>query len=191
MNSGHLPSFNFINNNMLTTILYILGGIVLLILLIGFTSPRIAKMERSVTINASPDKIWPYLNNLKMFVDNWSPWTEKDPEATHTYNDIDEGVGAHYAWKGAPKKVGEGSMEIKTSEPMELVQVYLQFKGKGDAMAGWVVRDNGDGSTMITWDFESDNGMNPMSRIFGRMMDKFLGPDYQKGLNKLKTVCEA
>jgi hypothetical protein len=44
---------------------------------------------------------------------------------------------------------------------------------------------------MVTWDFESDNGLNPMSRIFGKMMDKFLGPDYQNGLNKLKTVCEA
>ena len=109
----------------------------------------------------------------------------------HEYNDVSEGVGAYYSWKGEPKKVGEGSMEIKTSEAMELVKVYLQFKGRGDAMAGWIVRDNGDGTTMVTWDFESDNGMNPISRIFGRMMDKFLGPDYQNGLNKLKSVCES
>lgn len=176
---------------MLTIALYILGGIVLLILLIGFTSPQVAKMERSVTINSTPEKIWPYLNNLKAFVDNWSPWTEKDPNAVHDYNDIAEGVGAYYSWKGEPKKIGEGAMEIKTSEAMELVKVHLQFKGRGDAMAGWIIRDNGDGTTMVTWDFESDNGMNPISRIFGRMMDKLLGPDYQNGLNKLKSVCEA
>jgi carbon monoxide dehydrogenase subunit G len=175
---------------MLTIALYIIGGLLLLILLIGFTSPQVAKMERSVTIKATPDKIWPYLNNLKSFVDNWSPWTVKDPNANHNYNDIEAGVGALYTWKGEPKKVGEGSMEIKTSEPMELVKVLLQFKGRGDAMAGWIIRDNGDGTTMVTWDFESDNGMNPISRIFGRMMDKFLGPDYQNGLNKLKAICE-
>ncbi len=174
----------------LTIILIIVGAIVFLVLLIGFTSPRIAKMERSVNIKASVDTIWPYLNNLKMFVDNWSPWTEKDPNAVHKYNDIAEGVGAHYSWKGEPKKVGEGSMEIKTSEDMNLVKVHLEFKGRGDAMAGWVLRDNGDGTCQVTWDFESDNGMNPMARIFGRMMDKFLGPDYENGLNKLKTVCE-
>jgi len=175
---------------MLTIVLYVLGGIVLLVLLIGFASPQVAKMERSVTIKATPEKIWPYLNNLKLFVDNWSPWTEKDPDAAHEYNDISEGVGSFYSWKGAPKKVGEGTMEIKTSEPLELVKVHLQFKGRGDALAGWIIRDNGDGTTMVTWDFESDNGMNPISRIFGRMMDKYLGPDYQKGLEKLKVVCE-
>lgn len=175
---------------MLTIALYILGGIILLVVLIGFTSPQIAKMERSVLIKSTPDKIWPYLNNLKNFVDNWSPWTEKDPNAEHQYNEIAEGVGAFYSWKGVPKKIGEGTMEIKTSEPMELVKVHLEFKGRGAAMAGWIIRDNGDGTSMVTWDFESDNGMNPISRIFGRMMDKFLGPDYQNGLNKLKTVCE-
>ncbi len=176
---------------MITIILYSFAGIVVLILLIGFASPRVAKMERSTTINASPEKIWPYLNNLRSFVENWSPWTEKDPNAEHVYNDISEGVGAHYSWKGEKKKVGEGSMEIKTSEPMNLIKVHLEFKGRGDAMAGWILRDNGDGSCQVTWDFESDNGMNPMARLFGRMMDKFLGPDYENGLSKLKAVCEA
>ena len=128
--------YNNHTNIILTIVLYILGGIVLLILLIGFTSPQIAKTERSVTINSRPEKIWPYLNNLKAFVDNWSPWTEKDPNAAHDYNDIAEGVGAHYAWKREPKKIGEGSIEIKTSEPMELVKVSLQFKGRGEATAG-------------------------------------------------------
>ena len=175
----------------LTIIALSVGGLILLILLMGFSSPRIAKMERSVLINASAQTIWPYLNNLKLFVDNWSPWTEKDLNALHTYNNIEAGVGAHYSWKGESKKVGEGSMEIKVSEPMELVQVELKFKGRGDALAAWIIRDNGDGTCMVTWDFETDNGMNPIGRIFGRMMDKFLGPDYQNGLNKLKEVCEA
>ena len=175
---------------MLTTILYIIGGLVLLVLLLGFTSPRVATLEKSIIINATPEKIWPYINNLKMFVDNWSPWTEKDPNAKHEYNDIAEGVGAHYAWKGEPKKVGEGEMEIKTSEPMNLVKAELKFKGRGDALCGWILRDNGDGSCQVTWDFEADNGMNPMGRFFGRFMDKFLGPDYETGLKKLKEVCE-
>ena len=77
---------------MLMTILYIFGGIILLILLIGFTSPRISKMNRSVVIEASEAEIFPYLNNLKTFVDKWSPWTEKDPNATHNYNDVAEGA---------------------------------------------------------------------------------------------------
>ena len=175
---------------MLTIIISIIGGIILLVLIIGFTSPRIARMNRTILINASSQEIFPYLNNLKSFVDNWSPWTEKDPDATHEYNDIAEGEGAFYSWKGAPKKVGEGSMKIVESEKDKRVKVYLQFKGRGDAHASWIL-DPQEGNTKVTWDFEGDNGMNPISRIFGRFMDKFLGPDYEKGLNKLKDVVES
>lgn len=175
---------------MLEIILIVIGAIVLLVLLIGFTSPRIAKMDRSIEINASADKVFPYLNNLRLFVDNWSPWTEKDPDAEHKYNDIAEGEGAFYSWKGAPKKVGEGSMKIVKSEENKHVKTLLSFKGRGDAYAGWHIRETGNGIE-VTWDFEADNGMNPIGRIFGRMMDKFLGPDYENGLKKLKEVAES
>ena len=175
---------------MLETILIVVGAIVLLVLLFGFASPRYARMDRSVDINATADQVWPYLNNLQMFVDHWSPWTEKDPDAKHTYNDIAEGKGAFYEWKGAPKKVGEGSMKIIESEPNKRIKTHLFFKGRGDAYAGWHITEKGDGVN-VKWDFESDNGMNPIGRIFGRFMDKFLGPDYQNGLDKLKKVVEA
>lgn len=168
---------------------YIIGGIIVLFLLFAYTSPRYARMNRSVQIDASADKVFPYLNNLKTFVDEWSPWTEKDPNAAHEYNEIAEGKGAFYSWKGEPKKVGEGSMKIIESEENQYVKTHLFFKGRGDAYASWIVKEAGNGVS-VTWDFESDNGMNPMGRIFGRFMDKFLGPDYQNGLDKLKKVIE-
>lgn len=178
----------------MTTILMITGAvigvIIVLILVIGFLSPRYARMQRSIEINASIDKIWPELNNLKNFVTNWSPWTDKDPDAAHGYNDIAEGVGCEYKWIGAPKKVGEGAMVIVEVDEHKKVMTKLSFKGRGDAMAGFHVEDLGGGKTKVTWDFEADNKNNPMGRIFGRMMDKFLGPDYQNGLDKLKAHCE-
>lgn len=175
--------------NALTIILIVIGAIVLLVLLIGFASPRKATMERSIIINASIDKVFPYLSSLKTFVDTWSPWTEKDPNAVHEFNDIPSGVGAFYSWKGEKKKVGEGSMKIIEFEENKRVRTLLHFKGQGEAYAGWTITENGDG-VKVTWDFESDNGMNPIGRIFGRFMDKFLGPDYQSGLDKLKKVAE-
>ena len=174
---------------MLTVILLVIAVIILLVLLLGYTSPRVATMERSILIEASEKDIFPYLNNLKLFVDRWSPWTDKDPNAIHEYNDIPEGVGAFYSWKGEPKKVGEGSMRIEESEANSFVKILLNFKGRGAAYAKWTISRKGE-SSEVKWNFESDNGMNPIGRIFGRFMDKFLGPDYEKGLNKLKEVVE-
>lgn len=175
-------------------VLYILLGLVgllvLMVLVMGFSAPRVARVKRSIEIAAAPDKIFPYLNSVKRFTDEWSPWTGKDPGATHTFSGPAEGVGAKHAWSGDPKKVGSGTMEITVSEPGRRVTCHLAFQGRGEADAGWTLEALDGGRTRVTWDFEADNGYNPLGRIFGRLMDKFLGPDYEAGLAKLKGLCE-
>ncbi len=117
------------------------------------------------------------------------PWTEKDLNAKHEYNNITEGAGALYTWVGDKKSVGEGSMEILESS-INRVKSKLEFKGRGVSSATVHITPINESSCKVTWDFEADNKNNPIARIFGRMMDKFLGPDYEKGLSKLKNFCE-
>jgi hypothetical protein len=38
---------------------------------------------------------------------------------------------------------------------------------------------------------KGDQGMNPMKRYFGLIMDKMLGPKFEEGLASLKSVSEA
>ena len=82
-------------------------------------------------------------------------------------------------------------MDIVELEEHKKVMTKLVFKGRGEAMAGFHVESAGEGKTKVTWSFETDSGNNPLASLFGRMMDKFLGPDYEKGLGKLKAYCEA
>ena len=42
----------------------------------------------------------------------------------------------------------------------------------------------------VKWTFDAEMGNNPIARFFGCMMDDMLGPDYERGLAKLKTVAE-
>lgn len=175
-------------------ILYILGGVVgtllLVILIMAFTSPRVTRMQRSIEISAPPEKVFPLLNSAKRFSEEWSPWTGKDPAAKHTFSGPAEGVGATHAWTGDPKTVGSGSMVITVSETNRRVSSHLSFAGRGEADAGWTIEDLGGGKVRVTWDFASDAGNNPVRRLFGRMIEKFLGPDYEQGLAKLKSICE-
>lgn len=128
--------------------------------------------------------------DLKNFVYNWSPWTEMDPKAEQVFSGPERKVGSLYKWKGEKKKVGSGSMEIISFKENENVISKLIFDGRGNSEVGFYIKSLGNGELRITWDFNSDNGNNPIARIFGRMMDKFLGPDYERGLKKLKTFCE-
>jgi hypothetical protein len=43
----------------------------------------------------------------------------------------------------------------------------------------------------MTWAMKMDAGMNPLMRIMGKFMDGMVGPDFEKGLNKLKARVES
>ncbi|CAG5076985.1 SRPBCC family protein [Parvicella tangerina] len=166
-----------------------LFGLALIIVIIGFLMPKQAYMKREVIINSDKQTIFAYANDLKKFVENWSPWTEKDPDMETIYEGADAGVGAVYKWKGDKKKVGYGTMKIVESVPDEKVVSFLNFGGRGDAEVTLRL-EGSDGEVKAIWEYAADNGNNPIARIFGSMMDKFLGPDFEKGLKKLKEVCE-
>lgn len=175
--------------NILLIILIILGATIAMIVILGFMSPRIARFERSTEINATPEKVFEQCNSLRNFVNNWSPWTEKDPNLKQTYSGKENGVGAMYSWDGDKKKVGAGTMEITDSVLNRSVTTHIEFNGRGRADATWTI-ENISGKVKVTWDFVADNGNNPVARIFGRMMEKFMGGDYEYGLKKLKSHCE-
>lgn len=171
-------------------ILAIIGGLVLLTLLFGFMSPKHTYMERSVAINADPDILWNQMNDLKSFVNNWSPWTEKDPNMKQEFSEDSQGVGAAYSWSGHRRKVGSGKMEILESDDRKRVKCNMMLKGQDDAYASWHMSDNGD-DVEVKWDFKKNHGANPISRIFGRMMGKFFGPDYEYGFKCLNENCKS
>lgn len=167
-----------------------IAGLVLLIVIFGFLSPRHVKIERSIEIRTSPEKAYEQMIDAKNFVYNWSPWTDMDPSAEQKFTGPERNIGSIYTWKGDKKKVGSGSMEIISFESNKNVVSRLKFDGRGEAIVANHIEDLGNGIIRVIWDFKTDNKYNPIGRIFGRLMDKFLGPDYEKGLKKLKAYLE-
>lgn len=174
----------------LTYTLVALGAIVIVILIFGFLSPRYAHFERSIEIDSSEEKVFEQMNSLKNFVHHWSPWTAKDPNSKMVFSGAETGKGAKYSWEGNRKTVGKGTMEIILSESNSKVKTHIAFDGRGEADATWTMNKISDNKVKVTWDFHSDNKNNPIARIFGRMMEKFMGGDYEEGLQKLKSHCE-
>lgn len=155
---------------------------------ISFLLPRQVHVERSAVIDAPRASVFVLVNGFRNF-NKWSPWHEMDPQAKHTYEGPDTGVGAKMSWSGDPKTVGSGSQEIVESHPWDAVRVSLDFGDQGKAMAQYTLTPEGSG-TRITWGFDTDLGMNPVSRYFGLMFDGMIGKDYEKGLASLKTLAE-
>lgn len=164
--------------------------LVLILVLVGvsFILPGRAEVSRSITIDASPEVIFPYVNSMQE-TEKWSPWLSRDPETKLTYGGPDSGVGNVLNWSSDHRQVGTGSQEITESVENQMVRTALDFGPMGTAIAMFELQPEGSG-TKVTWGFESELGMNPMSRWMGLMMDKWVGGDYQRGLDNLKTLVE-
>lgn len=148
-------------------------------------------VERSETIAASPSVVFERVGNLQGW-DDWSPWAEMDPNMNKTYNGEQGAVGSSYHWTGN-RKVGEGQMTIKASEPNERVAIDLKFVKpfKSESVTEVLLAPSGDG-TSVTWRMTGENSlMTKIMGFFGKGMDKMVGPDFEKGLAKLKRISES
>jgi len=94
------------------------------------------------------------------------------------------------SWSSEKPDVGQGSQEIIESVPESLVRTRLDFGEMGDANAFFELEARGEDKTHLVWGFKSDLGMNPVSRYFGLMFERWIGPDYEQGLAKLKSIAE-
>ncbi len=178
---------------LLTILKYV--GIVLAVLFVVFIAgaylmPKTINVERDITIDAPPAEVFPYVNNYKKF-NEWSPWANRDPDATYTYSGPEAGEGAKMSWEGN-ESVGAGSQTILESKENELVRTELDFGDQGTAEAYFDLEPRSDGTkTNITWGMKSDMGNNPIARWMGLMMDRWVGTDYEKGLKNLKETVES
>ena len=156
---------------------------------VGFLLPRQARVERSAVIQAPQSTVFALVNGYRIY-NKWSPWYSIDPSARYTREGPAFGVGAKLSWVGDPSTVGSGSQAIVESRPYEMVRVKLDLDGQGGTTAQFTLVPEGE-ATRITWALDADLGVNPIGRYFGLMLDRWVGPDYEKGLAGLKTLAES
>ena len=153
------------------------------------TRPDAFRVQRSATIKAPPDKIFPHLADFHAWP-SWSPWEKIDPALQRTYSGPNSGPGAVYEWSGN-KNIGSGRMEILEAAPSSRVLIKLDFLSPFEAhnTAEFTLQPSGDGTT-VTWAMYGPNTLMSklMSLVFN--METMVGPQFETGLNNLKAVAE-
>ena len=81
---------------MLSTILLILGLVVLAALVYAFTRPDSFIYSRSARINAPPERIFPLIANLRQ-MNTWMPFVKPDPNIRLEYSGPESGKGAGFS----------------------------------------------------------------------------------------------
>lgn len=153
----------------------------------AFLLPAQTHVERSIVIERAPADVFAVLDGFERF-STWSPWSEYDPAMRMELSGPARGVGARMAWAGNAQ-VGSGSQQITDSVPTTRIVIALSFDGFDPAVATYTLAPDGQG-TRVTWSYDAALGINPVQRWLGLAMDSMLGPDYEKGLRRLKAMLE-
>ncbi|HEX4944325.1 MAG TPA: SRPBCC family protein [Usitatibacteraceae bacterium] len=174
---------------MLKTIAIIVGLAVVVILAAAANKPDTFRVQRSASIKAPPEKIFPLLTDFRNWA-AWSPWEKRDPALRRTYAGPASGTGASYAWEGN-KDVGSGRMEIAEAAPPSEVRIKIDFAQPFEAHNIVEFRLTPEGeATRIAW------AMHGPQTFPGKLMsvffsiDNMIGRDFEAGLASLKSVAE-
>jgi len=174
---------------MITIITVVIITLIAALLVFAATRPDTFRVQRTVSIKAPPEKIFPFINDFHKWRD-WSPWEKMDPAMKRTYGGPASGRGTTYAWEGN-SKVGKGRMEITAVSSPSKIEIKLDFEKpmEGHNVTDFTLERKGD-STIVTWDM---HGPSPypakvMSIFFS--MDRMVGRDFETGLAGLKAIAE-
>ena len=176
-------------SEVLVIIAVILAVAIAAVLILAATKPTTLRVQRSVSINAPPERIFSLISDFHQWV-TWSPYEQKDPAMKRTYSGAERGRGAVYAWDG-DKNVGSGRMEIlDVSAPSKIVIKLDFFKPfEGHNTAEFTMLPQGDG-THVTWLMHGPaNFMSRLIQVFMNL-DNLIGKDFEAGLANLKTITE-
>ena len=169
-------------------ILTLILVLIVVVGVLGLIAPKKYQVERSMAINAPAAIVFRHVQYWKNWRD-WSPWAAMDTTMTVIIEGKDGEVGSMYKWTG--KKVGSGQMTATAVTPPTALEYQLRFiKPWAMTSDGYVKLSEDQGVTTATWAMLGKSPF-PMN-VFGLFvsMDKMVGKDFEKGMAKLKDLCE-
>jgi len=174
---------------MFKKILIVLAVIVAGVLGLASTKPDTFSVQRSASIKAPPDKIFPLVADFHRWAD-WSPWEHLDPAMKRSHSGPASGPGAVYSWDGN-KDVGAGRMEVLSAQAPGKLAIKLDFirPFEGHNITDFSFVPQGD-STLVTWVMTGPTPfVSKLMQVFFSM-DKLIGKDFEAGLAKMKAAAE-
>ena len=169
-----------------------IAAVLAFVLIFAATRPDTFRVQRALTIDAAPDKIFPLIDDFHHWP-GWAPQDNEDPSMKRTYSGSALGTGAVSDWDSSGN-AGKGRMSIIESTPPTKVVVKVDFVKPFAAhnLNEFILEPivGPEPATKVTWSMQGSNlyVMKVMS-IFVNM-DRVMGKHFESGLNRLKKAAE-
>lgn len=139
-------------------------------------------IDKSIYINVKPAEVYPVISDFHHWL-KWSPWLITEPDAKINMRED----GKYYEWDG--KVVGSGNMTVISERINESVEYDLTFLKpfKTKSKVGFKLVPDKEG-TRVHWTME--NKLPFFMFWMRKMMEIYIGMDYDRGLLMLKDYIE-
>jgi hypothetical protein len=168
----------------------ILGTLAVLIpglFVISLFLPATVKVVRTRVVPATVTAVFQQVNILRNW-EGWSPWQQLDPAMELSYSETESGVGAGFHWESKHRQVREGDLTVTECRLYEYIALDMRFMRRRIAK-GYFRFEQAKNGTLVTWGLKAELGQHPGRRLMGLMMDKWIGKDFERGLDNLKRCC--
>lgn len=156
---------------------------------VGLMLPRDWQVERSITVNATPEYVYPLIANLQTGWPTWNVFDLEDKEGRYTYSHIQEGEGAYRSWRSA--KIGNGWQKITAANPKTGIELDTFLERRQFKMQGKFHFEVQGDKTHVTFTQKGRVGNGIFLRYLIRAMDLGLGEVMEKSLENLKKTAES
>jgi len=167
------------------------SALIALSLIVGCFMRSTWDVERSITMRAEPSRVQALIGELEHWPE-WMPWS-KERDASVAYAVNGHGVGAELAWNG--KKLGRNRVTLTSVDPARGVEYEMSLNGSEHPGHGSIrLESTGAGpnaTTTVVWHESGDVGWNPIYRMLVALIEPALARDFDRGLERLKTLAEA
>ena len=155
----------------------------------AYVLPRQPEVSRSIDIAIPRAALFPLIADLRHLPD-WSPLLAADPDVAVTFTGPLDGVGQTVSWESKLPEVGSGAETITAIAPDSSVEMSVALAGQPSTTAWFRLAEKGPTQTTVVWGYRRDVGFNPVDRYRGLAIDGVVGPDYERGLKRLKVFAE-
>lgn len=146
------------------------------------------KVSTNATIQAPQPVIYNYINDLKEW-QKWSPWHEKDKNASVSFGEVSKGQDASYSWNG--ETMGEGTIKTNYSKKDSINQtINFITPYESTSKIFWTLSPvEKQKETVVTWGMEGKLSFTEKAMILLKGdMEADLTKDFNRGLKKLDSL---
>lgn len=160
-----------------------------LTVVVGVLLPDHGHIERSVEVSSPVRQVYDSLNTFRRYP-QWSALRSFDPNVKMTLEGPESGVGAKVDWTSALEKIGNGSLEITSSEQDSKIGIAIDNHWTGTNKHYTITLvPSANGKTLrINCAYDVDYGWNLLSRFAGMYINGDPASTIQTSLNNLSAM---